>query len=127
MKEEIEGKELVFIHYMESDLSSHEVDEAVKCVCLHCAAAGSAEEEHDAEKVRRDREAVAAGEWFEPVPFQGFVGTVHVVWAAIAAHPFARALHWSSHRFYVNNFSNTLRWREAEYMSRRDSTGGSFL
>lgn len=62
MAGDCQGRELAFVLYIECVPHLEEADEAVSCLCLQWATAGSAEREHDVEKKSGDRSAVAASD-----------------------------------------------------------------
>lgn len=85
------------------------VDEALKCVDLQKASAGSAEKSLDVEKDEKNRDAVTANERFGLGSLQNTLSTVHVVRAITAVRPYTRELPWSSQRLYNSWFSESLR------------------
>lgn len=104
MKEESEGKELEFVRYMEFVTPLDEFYEALRCVRLQSATAGSDEKGHDVGEKEKRRVAVAAGEWFEVISCQSIASTMHVVWVSIAVHLCTTELPSSSHQSYIRMF-----------------------
>lgn len=62
MEEKSEGTELAFVRYVQCVNPLKDIDKVLRCVCLHWAAAGSAEERHDRVLESNDRKAVVAGD-----------------------------------------------------------------
>lgn len=66
---ESEGEELVVVRYMKYVPLLGKLEEALRCLCLQWATAGSAEKERDIEKEGGDGDVVVDGEWYGAVLF----------------------------------------------------------
>lgn len=58
----MEEDSLYFVRYAECVPASDEVDEVIKCLCLHWVTAGSGKKSRDVKKEGNDRDAGAGGE-----------------------------------------------------------------
>lgn len=62
----------------------------------------SAGKENGVKKDGIDGDTLAAGDWFEFIPFQNSVSTRRAVDASVAVHLFRTELPWGARRFHIN-------------------------
>lgn len=96
------------MRYVECVPDLDEVDKAVMRASVRWGTAGFAEEEHTVQETRETGGTKAAGERFGVLSFQTVLGTVKVVGASSAVHPFTAEQPRSSHWFHIHRFSGSL-------------------
>lgn len=92
--DEVSGTQL-----MKGKPSPNAGNDALGCLRLRWAAAGSGENGSDVDRLERENNRTAARKWFGVICFGSILSTVHVVRATTAVQPFTAELPWNSHRF----------------------------
>jgi len=80
------------------------IDKELNCVCLRWETSEESNSARPTDPHPVNADAIVAGENYGLVPFSSLCGTVHLVRANYAIHPFMKEIPWTEHRFYVNRF-----------------------
>lgn len=94
--------ECAFVHYMQCTPPLDGLDDILHCISLRWATDNGVDYTLSSLPIRGD--PVVVGEWYDIIPINCIIGTVHVLRSNFAVQAVTEELPWSHHRFHINRF-----------------------